>query len=172
MKKIQSILNIIKLMRPQSVMLMLLFIYIPIFMRTREYIYVLSQVIPMYFLLTGEIILNDYVDVEKDKINKQHRPLAAGKVCMYVAKRMIIIMFIGAIIFGIMFYKKNILSLLLFLLIFIVLTGYSLYIKQIAVIKTFVTAFVTLLCICFINTIIDYGIDIYVLSVISFFYIY
>lgn len=67
-------------MRPQSVFLMLLFIYIPITMQTSNYYYGILQVLPLYLLLTGEIILNDYMDIQKDIINKPHRPLASGAV--------------------------------------------------------------------------------------------
>ena len=57
-------------MRPQSVLLMLLFIYIPIVMRTSDGLYGIVQVLPLYLMLTAEIILNDYMDIEKDIINK------------------------------------------------------------------------------------------------------
>lgn len=170
MKK-NSIVNIIKLMRPQSVGLMVLFVYLPILLKLGDWRYALLQVIPIYLLITGQIILNDYFDIEKDKINKGHRPLAAGKVSKPVAKCFLIILLLGAIITALIFYKQSLERLVLFAFVFMILTIYSIGMEFIAPIKSFLTALATVLCLGFIFSYIGFERDIFFLMIVAFLYI-
>lgn len=147
-----KIISVLKLMRPQSVCLMLLFIYIPLVVGSHKYIYALIQVMPFYFLLTGEIILNDYMDVSKDKINKPHRPLAAGTVSMQMGKMLIYIFLSCAVGLGGIIYYKVVIRCMLFGGVFLILTIYSLYINKLAEWKTFITGITTSICLSFIFT--------------------
>lgn len=172
MNKHTTLIGIIKLMRPQSVILMLLFVYIPIVIRTSNYLYGIQQLLPFYFLLTGEIILNDYIDVEKDKINKGHRPLAAQIVSISCAKKLISLFLFVALLVGIIAYLAFPIRLLLFIGVFALLTIYSIFIKQIAIIKTLLTALATALCLCFIFTYGSFSYKMLLLLFVAFFYIW
>lgn len=166
-----KVIDILKLMRPQSVGLMLLFVLLPIFVRTKDLMYAVMQVVPLFMLLTGEIILNDLKDVEKDKINKPHRPLAAGKISASEAKVMIGIFLIMAVVSGFGIYKTSLYRMIIFYTVFVMLTLYSLLLKYFASIKWVVTATVTVLCLCFIFTF--WGIELQLLLFMgaAFFYI-
>ncbi len=147
-----KVIDILKLMRPQSVGLMLLFVLLPVFIKTTDLMYAVKQVVPLFMLLTGEIILNDLKDIEKDKINKPHRPLAAGKISVSEAKVMIGIFLIMALVSGFGIYKTSLYRMIIFYTVFVMLTLYSLLLNYFAPIKWVVTAIVTVLCLCFIFT--------------------
>lgn len=158
-------------MRPQSVGLMLLFIYFPILIKVGDWVYALLQIVPIYLLITGEVILNDYFDIEKDKINKGHRPLAAGKVSKHIAKRLIIILLTAAVISAFIIYEQSASRIVLFVVVFAMLTIYSVWMNYIAAIKTFITALVTVLCLGFIFSYIGLSQKILYLMIVAFFYI-
>jgi len=171
MNKYNRIIGIIQLMRPQSVFLMLLFIYVPIIIHTSDYSYSILQVFPLYMLLTAEIILNDYMDIDKDKINKPHRPLAAGKVDCSLARKLMIGFLSGALISSFFIYRTAPKRFFLFITVFVILTLYSLFPRIMAPIKAFITAFVTFLCLCFIFTFIDPTHNLIFYAFSAFFYI-
>lgn len=163
--------GIIRLMRPQSVILMLLFVYLPLVTRGKDCLYGLMQIFPLYFLLTGEIILNDYVDIDKDTINKKHRPLAAGDVSVTFAKKLIGVFLGIAIVSSVVIYKNHPMRLVLFYSVFIMLTIYSVFIRQLAYVKTFLTGLATVLCLSFVFTYVGYDGRISKFLAVAFFYI-
>ena len=171
LKKNHKLIDIIRLMRPQSVFLMLLFIYIPITMQTSNYYYGILQVLPLYLLLTGEIILNDYMDIQKDIINKPHRPLASGAVSNSCAAKLIKIFLFTAAISSCFTYGIPSMQLMLFIIIFLILTFYSLFPKQLAPVKAFITALTAFLCLCFIFTYSKITPNIFYYAIGAFFYI-
>ena len=164
-------MNIVGLMRPQSVGLMILFVYLPIIIRTGDWTYALIQIIPIYLLITGEIILNDYIDIEKDKINKAHRPLAAGKVSVLIAKRLIICLLVGATFSALIIYRESVFRMMLFAVVFVILTVYSVWMNYIASIKAFLTALATVLCLGFVFSYIGFERKILYLMIVAFLYI-
>jgi len=149
-KNYHKIWGIICLLRPQSVILMLLFIYIPIVRQTSNWTYAIFQVFPIYLLLTAEIVLNDYMDIDKDIINKPHRPLASGAVSSFTAAKLILYFMLAAIISGFCIYGVFSMQFLLFMIIFLTLTLYSLFPRRLASVKAFITALTTFLCLSFI----------------------
>ena len=171
MRNHNKICEIIKLMRPQSVFLMLLLIYIPIVIETKDYGYGFVQILPFYLLITGEIILNDYQDVEKDKINKPHRPLAKGKISLQLAKYLFNIFISMSLVGAIICYNQSFVRIVFFFAVFGILTSYSVYLKKIALVKTFITALTTVICLCFVFSYYELKVVRVYYSVVAFFYI-
>ena len=79
-------------------------------------------------------IVNDIVDVEKDKLHetKKNRPLAKGSVSIKEAIILIIILFV--VIVGIMLYIDNIYALFLLILYLAINVAYSFILKNIPII--------------------------------------
>lgn len=170
-KKHHKMIDIICLLRPQSVILMLLFIYIPILKQTANWREAVLQVFPVYLLLTAEIILNDYMDIDKDIVNKPHRPLASGAVSSSVAIKLILYFILAAIISSFYIYKLFSMRFILFMVVFFILTLYSLLPRQLASVKAFITALVTFLCLSFIFTYSKMTSLFFYYAVVAFFYI-
>lgn len=159
-----------KLCRFHSVTLMCLFILLPIFFATNNLTYSLLQVIPFFYLISSEIVLNDLCDIEKDKINKPQRVLTEGIITKFQAKIIFLILTCIAICLAIMIYI-NVVQLMCFITIQIVLYFYNFPFRIIGYLKTFFTAFSVCLAIYFAFTYSSFR-DIYIyLILISFFFI-
>lgn len=145
----RNIISIIKVLRLQSVLAMNLFIFLPIFIITKEFLFSLVQTLPYILMISGEIALNDCCDVEKDRINKPHRPLVRynPNIKYVLSVAVVLILISGMLAIGV--YYNSPFRILLFFIVVALLTLYNSKKAIIPFIKTFMTALATVLSLLF-----------------------
>lgn len=161
-------ITLIKMFRIQASVAMNLFIFLPIFLYTHDLVISLLNTLPFIIMISGEIALNDCCDIKKDKINKPDRPLVAGNINVLSAYKCVGIVLSISITLAIIIYSSSVNRLVIFLLALIILSLYNLPLRWIALVKTFITAFCTVICLMFICTFIYVDVS-YVLFLISAF---
>jgi len=112
----------------------------------------LSLVLAMPFLLTavGGFALNDFYDVERDRINKPYRAIPSGKLPTSAVLTIGIVCLTASPVLAIIV-ARNSRELVLYLTTISGVAGYNLFIKHLSLSKTFLTA--TLSAIPFIYSI-------------------
>lgn len=133
--------NLVILLRPKH-WVKNLFLYIPLFFagdifNVKELGSVTVGAIAFSLVASGIYILNDYKDIEKDRLHplKQNRPLAAGKVSVNLAFLTMGICLITGFIIA-WFIKDKFLFILG--LYFVLNLGYSLGLKNISILDIFI----------------------------------
>lgn len=168
LRKIRSYLALI---RVQSVSLMCAFVFLPIFFSTDNGTYALFQTLPIFFLLIGEIVLNDYCDIEKDKVNKPHRPLASGAISPKTGFVTIIVFLLLSLIAGGWAYFSNVPRLILFITVCLTLSVYNIPKPFFTLLKTLITAATTALCLAFAFSYSGFTLQSILFILAAFFYI-
>lgn len=69
-----------RLTRIDSSLLVALAVFVPLFVRTRDFSASIGKAIPLLFIGMCTFIANDLDDVEKDRINHPERPLPSGSI--------------------------------------------------------------------------------------------
>ncbi len=149
---LNKVILLIRLFRIQASITMNLFIFIPLCILTGNYWVSFINTLPFVLMISGEIALNDYCDIKKDAVNKPHRPLVSGKISREEAIVCIDLLLTVSFIISMVVYKGNIFRILIFAITMIILSAYNLPIPWFAVIKVFVTALCTVMCLIFICT--------------------
>lgn len=148
----QQILTAIRLLRPQSVILMCLFLMIPIGIHTQSITYAIVIVLPFFLLLCGEIALNDVCDIEKDRINKPQRPLVSGSLSVRTGFLLAITCILIAGVLGAILYYDNLWRIIIFYGLLVILSCYNIPSRIMPLIKAFITAGATILSLSFLLT--------------------
>lgn len=140
---ITYIKNIVILTRPKH-WVKNLFLYIPLFFSAslfhiQQLVMVTEGFIAFCLVASGVYILNDYKDIEKDKLHpiKKHRPLASGIITSPVAFVIMGVCLASGIFLGWYIGVKFLFILMLYLFINI---AYSLGLKNIAILDVFILA--------------------------------
>ena len=145
----KNIIGIIKASRLPSVIAMNLFVFLPIYLHLKDILYAVLQTIPFILMISGEIILNDCCDVDKDRINKPHRPLVHYNVNIKIAAKLAFFIILFSVLLSFLIYRTNIFRLALFLVVVALLTLYNHQNAIVPIIKTLVTALATVLSLLF-----------------------
>lgn len=168
---LNNVIPLIRLFRIQASLAMNLFIFIPLCILTGNYWVSFINTLPFMLMISGEIALNDYCDIKKDAINKPHRPLVSGKVSKREAILCIVLVLTISFVMAMVVYKDVLPRFCIFTFTMIILSAYNLPISLIAVIKTFVTATCTVMCLLFICTFEKPSISYYVFLISAFLFI-
>ena len=127
--------SIIQLVRVQHWVKNLL-VFIPIFFAGNaganlSMAYVLHAFIAFCLMSSAVYIFNDYIDIEADRLHpkKKNRPLASGRITKRFSSILAVSLFLIALLFASTVNKETLLIILLYSLINF---GYTLYLKQIA----------------------------------------
>lgn len=161
---------IYKLCRFHSVALMTAFIFLPIFSSGNSFIYSIIQVVPFFFLISSEIVLNDICDIEKDKINKPQRVLTTGIITKFQAKIIFLVLTGIAMCSAMIIYQRGI-QIVLFLSVQVLLYFYNFPLQIIGYLKTILTAISVSLAIGFAFSYSSFNYLHIILLLISFFFI-
>jgi len=161
----------IKLFRLPSVFAINLFIFFPLAIATGKPAFSIFQTLPFALMIAGEIALNDCCDIKKDKISKPQRPLVSGILKLSYAKIMTGIVILCATILGIYIYQSNMSGMLIFFMVTIILSLYNVKLSFIPLIKTFMTAFATVLSLSFVFTFIYISKGVYWFLMAAFMFI-
>lgn len=145
------------LFRPASVIAMNLFLFVPILFQSHNVHFSLMQTLPFVVMLSGEIAFNDCCDYEKDRINKPQRPLVRGCVDIGHATIASAVMIALSVFLGIMVYHDSLLRMGCFLIVTVVLTLYNIKHPIMAMLKTVITAGMTVLTLSFVYTFSAFG---------------
>lgn len=145
------------LFRPVSVIAMNLFLFVPILIQSHDVGFSFMQTLPFIVMLSGEIALNDCCDYEKDRISKPHRPLVKGCVDVRHAMIAAIGMIVLSMLLGVMVYRDTLLRMGCFLIVTTVLAAYNLKHPLVAMLKTVITAAMTVLTLSFVYTFTTFG---------------
>ncbi len=148
----RQIITAVRLLRPQSVFLMCLFLALPIGMRYQSAMYSTVQVLPIFLLLCGEIALNDVCDIEKDRFNKPQRPLVSGELNLNSALVLAVSVITCSVVVGILTFYQSAWRLIIFGGLLIILSFYNYPWKFMPLIKTFITAGATVLALSLLLT--------------------
>lgn len=152
-----AILTYILLFRPASVIAMNLFLFVPILLESRNVGFSFVQTLPFILMLSGEIALNDCCDYEKDCISKPQRPLVRGYVNVKHAVIVAVGMIVLSVLLGIAVYQDLPLRIACFLIVTVVLAAYNLKHPIIPILKTVITAAMTVLTLSFVYTFTTFG---------------
>lgn len=119
-----------------------LFLYVPLFFagdlfHIQDLISVTWGVLAFSLVASGIYILNDYRDIEKDRLHpvKQHRPLAAGKVSVGLAFGLMGICLVTGFAIAWFISSKFLFVLALY---FLLNLGYSLGLKDVSILDIFI----------------------------------
>lgn len=110
------------------------------FVHFSELIKASSVLIAFSIAASSVYVLNDLIDAPKDKLhhNKQHRPIANGKISSFAAQCLFLGLFVTSLIISWHISK----TLLLIIIIYIVLNiAYSLKLKQIPILDVYIISF-------------------------------
>ena len=141
MEFLYNILNLVRIKDwLKNIIIIIPLIFSGSLSNTEKYMNVLMTLI--IFSLTSSIIyiINDIIDVEKDKVHnikKIIKPLANGKLSIKLAKWIILILLL-ILIFFIYFYNRIILHISAYFLLNLI---YNFFLKQIAILDIFIIAF-------------------------------
>lgn len=166
-----KVISYFKLFRPASVLAMNVFIFLPIFYATNNVKFAFVHTLPFIVMLSGEVALNDCVDIEKDRINKPQRPLVKGNINVSSALRLTIAIIILGIVLGCIIYRDSHERLICFAVVSIVLACYNIKSRIIPLIKTIITATTTVLALSFVYTFISIDLSRYLFLGAAFFFI-
>jgi 4-hydroxybenzoate polyprenyltransferase len=119
-----------------------LFLYIPLFFageffKSGKLVEITWGAVAFCLVASGVYILNDYRDMEKDRLHpaKRHRPLAAGKVSVLAAFILMSVCVAGGLLIGWLTGLKFLFILALYLLLNV---GYSFGLKNISILDIFI----------------------------------
>lgn len=111
--------------------------------------------LPFFFSAIGAFALNDYCDVEKDKLNKPYRAIPSGKL----SANFVLWYGVALISFGLLttlIFSRTKLEFILYLICISGMTAYNLFVKYLSLSKTFLTATVSSLPLLFSVMVFDY----------------
>ncbi len=148
----RRLITAVRLLRPQSVILMCLFLAIPIGICSNSIVFAIVQIIPFFFLLCGEIALNDVCDIEKDRINKPQRPLVSGELSVCAALILALSVILASVVLSVVIFYNNIWRIVIFVGLLFLLSLYNIPGKLMPLIKTIITASATVLALSFLLT--------------------
>ena len=138
--KENTISGAIQISRPANVFIAALSIFIAILLTgtIQPIIKVIFACISGSMIMAGSNTINDYFDLEIDKINKPNRPLVKGKISPNFTYRLAVIEFILGILISILIGK---LAFIIVVFTSLLLILYSRYLKQLPLIGNLVVSF-------------------------------
>ncbi|HEX6188441.1 MAG TPA: UbiA family prenyltransferase [Pyrinomonadaceae bacterium] len=121
--------------------------------------------LPFFLSAIGAFALNDYCDIEKDKLNKPYRAIPSGKLSanfvLWYGIVLIASGFLGTFVFS-----RTKIEFILYLVCISGMTSYNIFVKHLSLSKTFLTATVSSMPLLFSVIVFDYPM-IYVLLPIA-----
>ena len=138
--KENTISGAIQISRPANVFIAALSIFVAILLTgtIQPIIKVIFACISGSMIMAGSNTINDYFDLEIDKINKPNRPLVKGKISPNFTYRLAVIEFILGILISILIGK---LAFIIVVFTSLLLILYSRYLKQLPLIGNLVVSF-------------------------------
>lgn len=139
---LSGMIGIIQLTRILTSFTIALIIFFPSILIGNEVIYSIKISFPFLFASMGGFALNDYYDVEKDKINKKNRAIPGGKISKTIALLISCILLIIALLVAV-FISRDYIELILYLSSILGVIMYNIVVKKAAILKPF---YASLLC--------------------------
>ena len=149
-KKLKAV---VKISRPSNVLISTLTIFIGVIIFSKDEINIALAIIAGLcggLIDAGGNIINDYFDVEIDRINKPERPLPSGSISKHEALALYIISTLTGIILGL---NLDTISSAIVILSALVLFMYSFRLKFIPLVGNFTIAFMTGLAFIFAGSV-------------------
>ena len=140
MKKIKKILELLHV--PSSAMIFLL-IFIPSIINTSNFFVSLVRSLPLTCIAMAGFALNNYVDAEKDFINKPNRAIPSGVISKRFAMRLCVCLYSVSTIILFLF-SQSLFEMLICVTASVGTIIYSLCAKQIGYVKTLITGLLTI----------------------------
>ncbi|MDD5017722.1 MAG: UbiA family prenyltransferase [Eubacteriales bacterium] len=164
-----NIVSYVKLCRLFTSIVIMLIVFLP-----TQKIYgvgvALIKSLPFLLISMYAFCLNDLNDIEKDKINKPHRPLAKGALSPLSVQLFIVLLSVCVTI-SIIIATPTLTELILYLSTFAGVSLYNIILKKLSLIKTFITACITTLPFIFVLYTCQYDSIFYLLPVAVMFFI-
>ncbi len=134
----------LELVRPHNCLISGLSIWIAAWLARpiHSYASVVFAILSGMFLTAGANVINDWYDIEIDRINRPKRPLPSGRLSAPFALRFAIILFVCGVIFSIFIGK---IAVIIAITSVFFLVSYSAYFKRTAVWGNAVVSFMTAL---------------------------
>ena len=143
------IIGLVKLTRIPTVLAMNAFMFVPIWTITNSISKALLSTLPFVFLISGEIVLNDYFGIDIDKISKPHRPLAAGTFSRKFALFLSLALIAVASFSAFFVFRGSAIREILFFTTLCLLSIYNAPVFFISFFKTIITALLVVVCLYF-----------------------
>ena len=143
-----SVVGIIKLVRFPTFIFIGLIVFIPFFINSGLFLFSLFVSVPFMFAAMFGFAVNDYFDFKKDMINKPNRALPQKLLSIKQVKIIVYILFVLSIA-SILIISQSSIDYILYFLALIGVLLYNLVVKNAAVLKTIMTAFICIIPIVF-----------------------
>jgi geranylgeranylglycerol-phosphate geranylgeranyltransferase len=111
--------------------------------------------LPFFLSAIGAFALNDYYDIEKDKLNKPHRAIPSGKLsAKFVLWYGVVLITLGVL--STFVFSRSRIEFILYMVCISGMTSYNVFVKYLSLSKTVLTATVSSLPLLFSVIVFDY----------------